>query len=227
MHAKSSSPGAARKPRKTHSFSKGDIVVAKTVFESRSKRSREQDLVRLAKISPNISVYVKSPNRFDIPGVDTVQPALLFSRRSKRSRVADLAKLARRAPLQLWIGNINRYDLEGVDTPPKDKHVRRFKILSRKDAKKEKPIETRVRTLPTKEEILERAKEKFMDEQSRRGLPAITPEESELKESGLFEVARSELMRSDKTKADSQILQYIGELRNELEQFGFTVVPLE
>jgi hypothetical protein len=66
-----------------------------------------------------------------------------------------------------------------------------------------------------------------MQEQERHGLPAITPEESELKESGAFEEARAELMRGEKSKADAQVEQYVHDLKGELEPLGFTIVPLE
>ncbi|MEM1582923.1 MAG: hypothetical protein QXK89_10530 [Candidatus Bathyarchaeia archaeon] len=43
---------------------------------------------------------------------------------------------------------------------------------------------------PTEEEMLEKATELYMKERVVEGLPAITPEESELKEGGYYEGLR-------------------------------------
>ena len=66
-------------------------------------------------------------------------------------------------------------------------------------------------TTPTKEQIRERATELFNN--SNRHLPSISPEDSELKENGLWFEARNELMRDT---ARSQQLSYVEEMANEL-----------
>jgi hypothetical protein len=209
------------------------INVAREAFEARSERSKGQDLVRLAQIAPNVQIWLKDPSRWDLPNVDTPDAQRIFEHRTTRQKAQDLARRARKTRnIELWMGNINKMDLQGVDTPVKGKRVRRFRIMEKEEAKKilleEKVKEKResTRKLPTKEEILERAQERFQEKQAKEGLPAITAEEQELKESGLFEVARAELMRGEKSKADAQIEEYVHNLNSELEPLGFQVVPI-
>lgn len=68
--------------------------------------------------------------------------------------------------------------------------------------------------MPTKEEILARATEIFMEERAKLGLPAITPEESELREGSYWERARSELMSGIR----SELERYLSELESEAEK---------
>jgi hypothetical protein len=185
----------------------------------------------MAEIAPSVSAWLKCPNRLDIPGLDTPNAALVFSHRSKRSQAQDLARAAKKkVPVEVWIGDPSRFDVKGVDTPS-SKDVRRFKPVPKEEAKKileEKAKEKKepTRKLPTKEEILERAQERFQEKQTKVGLPAITAEEQELKESGLFEEARAELMRGEKSRADVQIEEYVHNLNSELEPLGFQVVQI-
>ena len=66
-------------------------------------------------------------------------------------------------------------------------------------------------TTPTKEQIRERATDLFNN--SNRHLPSISPEDSELRENGLWFEARNELMRDT---ARSQQLSYVEGMANEL-----------
>ena len=50
-------------------------------------------------------------------------------------------------------------------------------------------------TTPHKEAILEKAKELFMENSVKNGIPAISPTESELRESGFISAAKSQLMQ--------------------------------
>jgi hypothetical protein len=205
------------------------INVAREVFEARSQRSKTQDLLKMADIAPSVTAWLKCPNRLDLPGLDTADADLVFSHRSKRSQAQDLARAARRkVPLEIWIRDTAHSDLEGVDTKRKEpKTVKRFKICRKDQAKEtEKKIDPKGRKLPTKPEIIERAKEKFLEEQARMGLPTITPEEQELKEGGYFEGARAELMRGEESKVSGEVLKYIDDLRSELEPQGYTIVPI-
>lgn len=68
--------------------------------------------------------------------------------------------------------------------------------------------------MPGHDEILARATELFMQECARQGLPALTPEESELKEGGYWDRARSELMSGVK----SQLEQYLAYLEGEADK---------
>ena len=69
--------------------------------------------------------------------------------------------------------------------------------------------------LPRKAEILRRAREKAMEKGIREGLPAITPTEEELKESGDFLEAQRDLMTTH-AHFDSQQMQYIHEVAGEV-----------
>ena len=48
------------------------------------------------------------------------------------------------------------------------------------------------------------------------GLPAITPEDYELKESGTYDVAKRDLMTSGKTKAFLEQRKYLDDMANEM-----------
>jgi hypothetical protein len=217
---------------------RGDTAAAKMLFENRSQRSQTQDLLRLAPIAPNIEVYMAAPNRYDWPGVDVPDPALIFSHKTRREQASDLAKLAGKAPLEIWIEHTNRYDFDNIDTPrggkavplveqktAVTKTVRRFHILKKKIA--EPAREEPTRKMPSKAEIEQHAREIFMEEQAKTGLPSITPEVSELREAGLIQKAQAELMRSETTVADSQVEQYIHDLGAELEPLGYAIVQKE
>jgi hypothetical protein len=218
-----------------------DTKIARRNFEKRSKRSQVQDLIRMAPLSPNLEVYLKAPNKYDFPNVDTLDPKLIFSHKTHRQQAADLAKLASKAPVEVWVRNTAEHDIENVDTPMHRKKqavlpakTHKFRV-KRKEAEKEelekaeKPKKEKKpvgRKLPTKEEIFEKAKEIAMIDQVKQGIEPITPEESELKESGLFEEARAALMRGEDTIVDAQVLQYVDQLKAELEPMGFSIVPL-
>jgi hypothetical protein len=227
-------------------FHRGDRKAAEIAFEARSDRSKSQDLIRLAKIAPNISVYLKQPNRFDFPEIDTPDAKLIFKHKSRREQAADLAKLAKLAPIEVWIEKTNRYDIENVDTPPRGKAVppteqksaepktvKRFQVIKKKVAEKLKlkpareDAEKPTRKMPSKAEIQQRAKELYMEEQAKSGLPSITPETSELRENGLLLKAQHELMRGEDSKVESQVLEYVDQLKQELEPMGFSIVPIK
>ena len=59
--------------------------------------------------------------------------------------------------------------------------------------------------LPKKEEIYERAKERFLKDSMKKGIEAIVPKESEPRENGYFDSARTELMQSE----ENQFLDYL------------------
>jgi hypothetical protein len=69
---------------------------------------------------------------------------------------------------------------------------------------------------PTKEKILQRAKRMDLYEGIMKGLPAITPEEHELKETGAMQRATIDLMTSERTRARSQMRQYLEDMAKEL-----------
>lgn len=73
-----------------------------------------------------------------------------------------------------------------------------------------------VRKLPAKKEILEHAKRIELSDIVSSGLPALTPEEEELKESGAFQRARIDLMRSEETKIEMQQRKYLDQMAGEM-----------
>jgi hypothetical protein len=209
------------------------IKVAQEAFESRSQRARTMDLLKMADIAPSVSAWLKCPNRLDLPGLDTPDAELVFSHRSKRSQAQDLARAAKRkVSVEVWIGDPSKVDLKGIDTPSSKKpKPRRFKVVEKGKAdavelkrSESKKAEEKKHTLPTKTQILEKAQAIHKEELVKGGLPVVSAEESELKETGDFERARNELMRGEQSKADSQVLQYIDDLRKELEPLGFSII---
>jgi hypothetical protein len=130
----------------------------------------------------------------------------------------------------------------------KDKIIRKFKVEKKdkavkeaKDAKKEpEKVELTAKEgvnsplveghkMPTEKEILERAQQLYMKANGKFQdlLGTNLPEKSELKEEGFLKAAQLELMTKGDIKNERAILDYVGGLKNELEQIGFTVVPIE
>jgi hypothetical protein len=84
----------------------------------RSARARALDERKRAEIAPNPVVWSQNPGRYDLPGVDTVQPAKVHERRSERAQQTDENDFAPVAdsPVQ-WARNPDQYDWPGVDLP--------------------------------------------------------------------------------------------------------------
>ena len=68
----------------------------------------------------------------------------------------------------------------------------------------------------TKKEALKRARRLEMEDIIGSGLPAITPTDAELKESGSLHRARIQLMRSPETEGKLQIRKYLDTMSSEL-----------
>ena len=121
---------------------RSEVKLARQNFEKRSERAQEQDLMKIADIAPSIEAYLKAPNRFDFPNVDMPDPKLIFSHKTHREQAADLSKLATKAPVEVWIKDTSKHDLEGVDTPNSKNKAnilkkRRFKIVKKEKVKEE------------------------------------------------------------------------------------------
>ena len=67
---------------------------------------------------------------------------------------------------------------------------------------------------PTKEEILARATEMFMEERAKLGLPPLTPEPEELREGSYWDRARTELMSGIR----SELEKYLSALESEADK---------
>lgn len=76
---------------------------------------------------------------------------------------------------------------------------------------------------PEKHEILSKAKSIAMERQIRAGLPAITPSEVELKESGTFHEAQIDLMQVDQ-EALSEQRRYLEEMAGDLR---LKIIPVK
>ena len=212
-------------------FSRSDKQKARKTFESRSPRAQAQDLIRMASIAPNIEVYLKTPERFDFPGIDTPDPKLIFSKKSPRERAADLARLASKAPLELWIKDTSQHDIQGVDTPIKGKKKqeltpKKFKVVKKEDADKRKKDEAKVheelekvaKTEKVKKE-LELQAEKIKKEDDDADSPIIghklpSHEEILAKATELFMKAQSKVEGLGETLPELSELQEAGYLRD-------------
>jgi len=141
-----------------------ETQIAREAFEKRSMRSQAQDLVRMADIAPSLEAYLKAPNKYDFPNVDMPDPKLIFSHKTAREQAADLAKCATKAPVEVWIKDTAKHDLEGVDTPNnKDKakiseKTRKFKVVKKEQKKAEVEKELKKAEEKTKAEVKELAK---------------------------------------------------------------------
>ena len=84
------------------------------------------------------------------------------------------------------------------------------------------------RKLPSKAEILKRATELYLKGNGRFQdlLGSNPPTEGKLREEGFLNKAKLDLMRTPSGNAERQVNDYIGNLKNELEAIGFTILPL-
>ena len=53
------------------------------------------------------------------------------------------------------------------------------------------------------------------------------PEETELREEGYLKRSQIDLMTKEDGKAATAVMDYVGNIRNELQKIGFDVVPIE
>ena len=235
-----SSFGSGSRRNKPPGFSSRDIHLAQAAFAGRSPKSRAQDLSRQAPLVDSLEVWLKSPASLDIPGIDS---KLSMNPKEQKKQAATLAEIAKKK---------KNVEIE-VRDPKEKKSVKRFKVVTKDEAEKLKKeqeqkvkIETPEKTelkpkendansplveghkMPSKAEILERAKQLYMHDNARfPELGENLPEESELREEGYLKRAQTELLTKEDTKTTHQVLDYVGTLKNELEQIGFTIVPIE
>ncbi len=155
-----------------------DTKTARKAFEKRSERSQIQDLIKLAPFAPSLEVYLKYPEKYDFPNVDTPDPHLIMSHKTPRERAADLAKCASKAPVEVWVKDTSEHDLEGVDTPnSKNKanilaKIKQFKIVK----KDEKKVEVEKALAKVEEKVkVELAKAETAPEptENKRQLPSV------------------------------------------------------
>lgn len=198
--------------------------MAQKDFERRNLRARSIDLIRLAPIAPNIEAYLKSSNRYDWPGVDCIEGSL-------PEQAQEITKLANgKEAVELVVKN--------RDSP----RAKQFKVVKKERAKEEtekqlKQVEeqadkTTKSNLPSSEEIYTEAVRLWRKENTKpvhEGFleNVADPTRQELKEEGYLNQAKLNLMTSDDTVAARQTLDYVDNIRVELEKIGFTVIPIE
>ena len=194
-----------------------DTERAKRNFEQRSQRSQTLDLLKVADLAPNISMYLKSPERFDWCGVDMADARLIFSRKSIREKASDLARLAKIKPLELWVKNTGEADIKNIDTPNaktkgmQTKILRKFRIV-RKQPEKEKPKETE----KPKEAEKPKTPEKVEQKQTEK---SILPKELDV---------NNPLSDGSKMPSHKEIVELAQQLyMKDHARFGETTLPTE
>lgn len=79
--------------------------------------------------------------------------------------------------------------------------------------------------MPTKEEILERATTMYMMDLARTGMPAITPEEDELKEESYWDRARMDLMSGARSLLEEGLAHLESEAESIRDELGIKPAP--
>lgn len=79
--------------------------------------------------------------------------------------------------------------------------------------------------MPTKEEILERATSMYMMDLARTGMPAITPEEDELKEESYWDRARNDLMAGTRSMLEEGLAHLESEAESIRDELGIKPAP--
>jgi hypothetical protein len=86
--------------------------------ESRSQRAQTLDEKLSAPTTRDPFEWFDNPDKWDYPGIDTVQPAKLHAERSEQARAVDNRESAPIADSrQQWALQPDTYDWPGVDTP--------------------------------------------------------------------------------------------------------------
>lgn len=95
--------------------------------EERPQRAQTLDEKRSANPTRDPFEWVNAPNRFDYPGIDTVQPGELHADRSAQAQAMDKRDAAPFAPTkEAWALAPGRYDWPGVDdVDPESFHASR------------------------------------------------------------------------------------------------------
>ena len=122
------------------------------------------------------------------------------------------------------------------DTSVKDKPTtHRYKIKAKAKVKElakaeVNPLLSNKHKMPSEKEIYDKAvelyqKESFKGVHGDSGLETA-PTKGELSEEGYLQKAKLALMTSEDTQASRQTMDYVDNLRQELEKIGFTVEPI-
>ena len=198
-------------------FPNVDTPDPKLIFSHKTRREQAADIAKLATRAP-VEVWIKDTSQHDIENVDTPK--------SKRKETVK-EKIIRKFRVEKK--DKAEKDAKKAKEEPKEKQL--DKPAEKTELKAEEKDATSPLTeehkMPSKAEILEKAQQLYMADNGRFQDLVGTPEESELREEGYLKRAQFELLTSTDTKASRQVMDYVGTLKNELEQIGFTIVPIE
>jgi hypothetical protein len=213
--------GNSKKKKQDQGFSQRDVRLAQSAFAGRSAISQKLDLVKEAPVPPSLEVWLRSPGNWDIPNVDL---KLSNKPEDRQRQSSEIAQVAAKKKLELE-----------VRAPNNKKAVKKFKILKKEEVEKDLEKTEEIKTdeygrplkpqMPTKEEIKELATELYKKDQSlNRGIneTAPEPEITELREGGFLREAQRQLMQTVNNPA---VYEYIENLKADLEQQGYTIVP--
>ena len=187
----------------------------KLIFSHKTKREQSADLAKLATKAP-IEVWIKDTSQHDIENVDT--PTKAKNKETLKGKIIRKFKVVKKDKAEQEAKEAKK---EATEKPKESESIEL-------QSKEENSPLIEGHKMPSKAEILEKAKELYMHDNARfPELGTNLPEESELREEGYIRRAQTELLTSPDTKATRQVMDYVGSLKNELEQIGFTIVPIE
>ena len=206
------------------------LTIAKRSFEKRSKRSQEQDLRKIAQIAPSLSVYLKNPERFDLPFIDMP--------RNQNETIRVLCRLASKEPCEIHVKDTDAKRTKKVKVVKKqdvkaevEKEVQKLEAKVQL-AKSENPMAVGPESyLPSEAEILAEAQRLWLKENAKPKYEGFmenvaAPTKGELSEEGYLRKAQLNLMTKDTTQASRQVEDYLQNIRNEVQKLGFDIVPI-
>ena len=223
-------------------FSQRDMRLAEAAFSGRSSRSQDTDLAKEAPKAENLEMWLHSPASLDIPGIDS---PLSMNPKERQQQVKAIAETASKRVVEIQVKSSTK----------QGQKIKRFRVVPKAKAKAEtekalKEIEKKTETeikelakvdapkakeiashLPSQEEIYAEAV-KMWQLENNKGVHegfmenVANPTRGELQEEGLLNQAKLRLMTSQDTVASRQTMDYVENIRNELQKIGFDVVPI-
>jgi len=233
--------GKKKKQELPPGFSQRDMRLAKAAFQGRSAISQGTDLAKSAPLAPSLEVWLRSPGNWDIPNVDLKLSTNAEDRQRQNAEIAQV------------VASKKKLEIE-VRSPGNKKAVRKFKVLSREEAEKQKreQLEKEAKELekhpekalepkdvstddygrplkpqmPTAGEIRELAVELYKKNQSLDPLTKETAPEPEMRELREGGYLLQAQRELMQTVNNPSVYEYIENLRSDLEEHGYTIVSL-
>jgi hypothetical protein len=222
---------------KRSGFSARDKQLARASFSSRSAASQTADLARSAPLAPNLEIWLSAPQNWDAPGVDQklelnpknrkLQSLIMAKTASKRKLNLELKEPNQKNPSKRYrIVKNDAKELEKVEKEASqslEDEIKNSKIEEPKTDDYGRPTKP---SMPSSQEIMELAVELYKKDQSLN--PGINetaeePELTELREGGFLREAQRQLMQTVNNPA---VEEYIQNLKNDLEEYHYTIVSL-